>query len=45
MENTLFLKSFQRKGLMAEMMKTIPVKLVMNPQVGLKGALLVASRL
>lgn len=45
MESELFLKAFQKKGPMTEMMKTIPVKLVVNPQVGLKGALLVASRL
>ncbi|MCF6256774.1 MAG: glucokinase [Gammaproteobacteria bacterium] len=39
-----FLTAFQNKGPMQEMMKTIPVKLVLNPQVGLKGAALVASR-
>ena len=45
MQDALFLKAFQNKGPMAEMMKNIPVTLVVNPQVGLKGALLVASRL
>lgn len=40
-----FLAAFQDKGPMSEMMKKIPVSLVMNPQVGLKGAALVASRL
>ena len=40
-----FLEAFQNKGPMSEMMKRIPVSLVMNPQVGLKGAALVASRL
>ncbi len=39
-----FLTAFQNKGPMQEMMKTIPVRLVLNPQVGLKGAALVASR-
>lgn len=45
MQSSLFLKAFQNKGPMAEMMKSIPVTLVMNQFVGLKGALLVASRL
>jgi len=45
MLSTLFLNAFQNKGPMTEMMKKIPVTLVMNPLVGLKGALLVASRL
>lgn len=45
MMDGLFLKAFQNKGPMLEMMKKIPVKLVMDPHVGLKGALLVASRL
>ena len=40
-----FLKAFQDKGPMSAMMKKIPVRLVMNPQVGLKGATLIASRL
>jgi len=39
-----FLAAFQNKGPMQQMMKTIPVTLVLNPQVGLKGAALVASR-
>ena len=40
----VFLKAFADKGPMQDMMKKIPVKLVLNPQVGLKGAALVASR-
>ena len=40
----IFLAAFQDKGPMRQMMKTIPVTLVLNPQVGLKGAALVASR-
>ena len=40
-----FLKAFQDKGPMSAIMKKIPVRLVMNPQVGLKGAALIASRL
>jgi glucokinase len=40
-----FLAAFQDKGPMSAMMKKIPVRLVMNPQVGLKGAALIASRL
>ncbi len=39
-----FLAAFQNKGSMQQLMKSIPVKLVLNPQVGLKGAALVASR-
>jgi len=39
-----FLTAFQNKTPMQKMMKTIPVRLVLNPQVGLKGAALVASR-
>ena len=45
MQDALFLKAFQTKGPMKEMMKKISVTLVVNPQVGLKGALRVASRL
>jgi len=44
MQSQLFLEAFQSKGPMTELMKKIPVTLVTNPQVGLKGALLVASR-
>lgn len=40
-----FLVAFQDKYPMQHMMKTIPVNLVLDPQVGLKGAALVASRL
>ncbi len=39
-----FLAAFQDKGPMQQMMKAIPVRLVLNPQVGLKGAALVAGR-
>jgi len=41
---TTFLDAFQDKGPMQQMMKAIPVALVLNSQVGLKGAALVASR-
>lgn len=40
-----FLAAFQNKGPMQELMKTITVNLVLDSQVGLKGAALVASRL
>jgi len=39
-----FLKAFCEKGPMRNLMETIPVMLVLNPQVGLKGAAVVASR-
>lgn len=45
MEGPGFLNAFKNKGPMSEMMEKIPVNLVVNPQVGLKGALLVASRM
>lgn len=45
LDSALFLQAFQNKGPMTELMKKMPVKLVTNPQVGLKGALQVASRL
>ena len=41
----LFIKAFQDKGPMSGLMETIPVKLVLNPGVGLKGAALMASRM
>jgi len=41
----IFLTAFCNKGPMQKLMKRMPVKLVLNPQVGLKGAALVASRL
>jgi glucokinase len=41
----LFLPCFQDKGPMHKLMQGIPVKLVLNPQVGLKGAALVAAQL
>lgn len=40
-----FLSAFQNKGPMSGLMKKMPVKLVANPHVGLKGAARVASRL
>lgn len=40
-----FLAAFHNKGPMQHVMKKIPVQLVLNPQVGLKGAALVASRM
>lgn len=40
-----FLKAFCDKGSMQQLMEAIPVNLVLDPQVGLKGAALVASRL
>lgn len=45
MQAALFLDAFREKGPMTALMKKIPVTLVVNPQVGLKGALLVASRM
>lgn len=41
----IFLAAFHDKGPMRDLMQRIPVMLVLNPQVGLKGAALVASRL
>jgi glucokinase len=41
----IFLAAFCDKGPMQELMQSIPVMLVLNQQVGLKGAALVASRL
>jgi glucokinase len=40
-----FVSAFCNKGHMSHIMKKIPIKIIMNPQVGLKGAALVASRL
>jgi glucokinase len=40
-----FLSAFCDKGPMSALMKEIPVRLILNPQVGIKGAALVASRL
>lgn len=40
-----FLAAFCDKGPMASLMETLPVTLVLNPQVGLKGAAWVAGRL
>jgi glucokinase len=40
-----FLQSFTQKGRMNALMKRIPVHIVLNPQVGLIGAALCASRL
>jgi glucokinase len=40
-----FLAAFRDKGPMAPLMKTLPVSLVLNSQVGLKGAARVAGRL
>ena len=45
MLNGLFLSAFHNKGHMSHLMEKIPVKMVLNPQVGLKGAAVVASRL
>lgn len=40
-----FLRAFAAKGRFAELMATIPVHVILNPKVGLLGAVLVASRL
>lgn len=40
-----FAQAFNDKGRFAELMRKIPVKVVMNPRVGLMGAALVAGRL
>lgn len=39
-----FVQAFNDKGRFAELMRRIPVKVVMNPKVGLMGAALVAGR-
>lgn len=39
-----FMRAFRAKGRFATLLSTIPVHVVMNPQVGLMGAALVASR-
>jgi len=40
-----FMRAFNNKGRFSEVLATMPVQVVMNPQVGLYGALLEASRL
>lgn len=45
MEEDSFLRSFALKGRMRSLMERIPVQIVLNPQVGLIGAALCASRL
>lgn len=45
MEEGSFLRSFALKGRMRSLMERIPVQVVLNPQVGLIGAALCASRL
>ncbi len=45
MMNGRFLAAFQNKGSMSGLMRKMPVMLVTDPQVGLKGAARVASRL
>jgi glucokinase len=39
-----FVRAFNDKGRFSALMQTIPLKVIMNPKVGLLGALLVASR-
>ncbi len=40
-----FMRAFTDKGRMSELLATVPVKVVVNPQAGLQGAALAASRL
>jgi glucokinase len=40
-----FLQAFLAKGRMATLLATLPVRVVINPRVGLMGAALAASRL
>jgi glucokinase len=40
-----FMRAFTNKGRFSEVLATMPVQIVMNPQVGLYGALLEASRM
>jgi glucokinase len=40
-----FMRAFNNKGRFSEVLATMPVQVVMNPQVGLFGALLEASRM
>jgi glucokinase len=45
MEEGSFVRSFQLKGRMRSLMEKVPIQIVLNPQVGLMGAALCASRL
>ncbi|BAS56193.1 glucokinase [Leptolyngbya boryana NIES-2135] len=45
MEEGSFVRSFQLKGRMRSLMEQVPIQIVLNPQVGLIGAALCASRL
>jgi len=40
-----FIRAFNQKGRMSRLLNTIPVRVVLNPHVGLLGAMLAASRL
>ena len=45
MQKEYFMKGFLEKGRMMPLMKRIPVKIVVNPKVGLIGAALCAAKL
>lgn len=45
LKDGLFMRAFNDKGRFADLMRKMPVKVVMNPKVGLLGAALVAGRL
>ena len=45
MQDGTFMRAFNDKGRFTDLLKTIPVHVVMNPKVGLYGALLEAERL
>ncbi len=38
LEQPAFLKAFHEKGPMTELLQTIPIKVIVNPQAGLLGA-------
>jgi glucokinase len=44
-ENDRFLNAFKQKGRMSPLLERVPVHIVLNPQVGLQGAAVCASRL
>ena len=45
LEQPAFLQAFMAKGPMTEMLQTVPIKIITNPQAGLLGAATVANAL